>query len=98
MKRLSIVLAIVFVTFVLTTQAQAQMTLDSSGNVKISGDGNGIVFPDGTVQSSASTPTWHQILPGPGRFILVMNNGGVLDREILVNCFARPCRIESASL
>ena len=82
MKRLSIVLAIVFVTFGLTIQAQTQMTIDSSGNVKISGSGNGIVFPDGTVQTTAATPTWHQILPAAERFKLVMNNDeAVLDRE-----------------
>ena len=82
MKRLSIVLAIVFVTFGLTIQAQAQMTIDSSGNVKISGSGTGIIFPDGTKQSTASAPTWHQILPAADRFKLVMNsNAAVLDRE-----------------
>ncbi len=82
MKRLSIVLAIVFVTFGFTIQAQAQMTIDSSGNVEISGSGTGIIFPDGTNQSTASAPTWHQILPAADRFKLVMNNDeAVLDRE-----------------
>jgi len=82
MKRLSIVLAIVFVTFGFTIQAQAKMTIDSSDNVEISGSGAGIIFPDGTKQSTASAPTWHQILPAADRFKLVMNNDeAVLDRE-----------------
>ena len=81
MKRLSIVLAIVFVTFGFTLQAQAQMTIDSSGNVEISGSGNGVVFPDRTVQTSASAPTWSQLLPVAERFTLVMNDEAVLDNE-----------------
>ena len=81
MKRLSIVLAIVFVTFGFTLQAQAQMTIDSSGNVEISGSGNGVVFPDRTVQTSASAPTWSQKLAGAERFTLVLNDEAVLDNE-----------------
>ena len=82
MKRLSMLLAIIFATFGLTIQAQTQMILDSSGNVKISGSGNGVVFPDETIQTTASAPTWSQILPAAERFKIVMNNDeAVLDRE-----------------
>jgi hypothetical protein len=53
-----------------------------AGNIEVSGDGNGIKFPDGTVQTTASAPTWHQILPAADRFKLVMNsNAAVLDKE-----------------
>ena len=41
----------------------------------------GVKFPDGTVQITASGPTWHQILPADQRFVLVMNNEAVLDKE-----------------
>ena len=81
MKRLSIVLAIVFVTFGFTLQAQALMTIDSLGNVEISGSGNGVVFPDRTAQTTASAPTWSQILPVAERFTLVLNDVAVLDNE-----------------
>ena len=52
-----------------------------SGNVKVSGTGNGVVFPDGTVQTTAAAPTWSQILPAAQRFVLVMGNEAVLDKE-----------------
>jgi hypothetical protein len=56
--------------------------LEVGGNIKVSGDGNGIKFPDGTVQTTASAPTWHQILPAADRFKLVLNsNAAVLDKE-----------------
>jgi hypothetical protein len=41
----------------------------------------GVKFPDSTVQTTASTPSWHQILPEAQRFQLVMNDEAVLDRE-----------------
>lgn len=42
----------------------------------------GVKLPDGTVQTTASAPTWHQILPAAQRFVLVMNNNeAVLDKE-----------------
>ena len=41
----------------------------------------GIKFPDGTIQTAASAPTWHQILPAAERFKLVMGGAAVLDKE-----------------
>jgi hypothetical protein len=56
--------------------------LEVAGNIKVSGSGNGVVFPDGTLQTTASAPTWHQILPSADRFKLVMNSdAAVLDKE-----------------
>ena len=57
------------------------MTIDSSGNVEISGSGNGVVFPDRTVQTSASAPTWSQKLADAERFTLVLSREAVLDNE-----------------
>jgi|GEM_PF-1299624 len=55
--------------------------LEVAGNLKVSGTGNGVVFPDGTVQTTASAPTWHQKLPAAERFELVMGDQAVLDKE-----------------
>lgn len=56
--------------------------LEVAGNIEVSGAGNGVKFPDGTVQTTAAAPTWHQILPAADRFKLVMNsNAAVLDKE-----------------
>ena len=41
--------------------------LEVAGNIEVSGAGNGIKFPDGTVQTTAPAPTWHQILPVRGK-------------------------------
>jgi hypothetical protein len=61
--------------------ATSNAKLKVAGNVKVSGAGNGIVFPDGTVQTTAAAPTWHQILPAAERFVLVMGGEAVLDKE-----------------
>lgn len=55
--------------------------LEVAGNIEVSGDGNGIKFPGGTVQTTAAAPTWHQLLPAAERFQLVMNDEAVLDKE-----------------
>lgn len=55
------------------------------GNAKVTGSltaSGGVKFPDGTVQTAAAAPSWHQILPAAERFVLVMNNNeAVLDKE-----------------
>ena len=55
--------------------------LEVGGNIAVTGAGNGIKFPDGTVQTTASAPTWSQILPDAERFKLVLNDTAVLDKE-----------------
>ena len=58
--------------------------VDSSGGISANSltlAAGGVTFPDGTVQTAAAAPTWHQILPAAQRFQLVMNNEAVLDRE-----------------
>ena len=58
---------------------------NSSGNVSVTGQvesqSGGFKFPDGTVQTTASAPIWSQTLPAAERFVLVMGNVAVLDRE-----------------
>ncbi len=57
-------------------------SVEVTGDFKLNGAGSGVVFPDGTVQTTASSPTWHQILSAAERFVLVMNNNeAVLDKE-----------------
>jgi len=55
--------------------------LEVAGNIEVTGSGNGVVFPDGTVQRSASAPIWGGILPDDERFTIVLNGNGVLDNE-----------------
>lgn len=72
------------------------LTWNNSGNVgigtttpgqkltvagKIESTSGGIKFPDGTEQATASAPIWDQILPAAERFVVVMGNVAVLDRE-----------------
>lgn len=58
----------------------------TSGNVSATGQiestSGGFKFPDATVQTTAASPPWSQILPAAARFALVMENGAaVLDKE-----------------
>lgn len=57
----------------------------SGGTVSVTGTiestSGGVKFPDGTTQTTASAPSWHQVLPAAQRFTLVMNNEAVLDKE-----------------
>ena len=95
-KRMFGIFVILLSFFLAATQINAEMktTSDDSavtevttnpgveivGNIKVRGNGSGIEFPDGTIQTTASAPTWHQILPSAERFELVMgyNAGGVM--------------------
>lgn len=83
-------LALVFI-FVTAQHSVAEMTLND--NVNIEGDlflednNSGIIYSDGSRQTSAASPSWHQILPAANRFELVMyvnilrGYEAVLDRE-----------------
>jgi hypothetical protein len=61
-----------------TPHAETLMKVNTGGDLTVSG---GIQFPDGTVQTTAAAPTWHQKLPAAERFKLVMDGEAVLDRE-----------------
>ena len=56
-------------------------SVEVTGDIKLNGTGSGVVFPDGTVQTTAAAPTWHQILPAAQRFVMVMSNQAVLGKE-----------------
>jgi hypothetical protein len=72
-----------------TTNPQEKLVV--AGNFQVIGTGNGIEFPDGTLQTTAASPTWHQLLPSDDgdpvtgcnstRFKCVMNDQAVLDKE-----------------
>jgi len=55
-----------------------EQELTINGDLAVSG---GIEFSNGTVQTTATAPTWHQILPAADRFELVMGDNAVLDKE-----------------
>ena len=75
-------IVIVAVTAVLLSSSLSiGASVEVTGDFKVNGAGSGVVFPDGTVQTTAAAPTWHQILPAAQRFVMVMNNQAVLDRE-----------------
>jgi hypothetical protein len=59
-----------------TTPAQK---LSVSGTIESTS--GGIKFPDGTVQTTAAAPSWYQKLPAAERFILVLDDEAVLDKE-----------------
>lgn len=76
---------------VLISSALVAADIEVSADVKVTEDAltvdgvvestdGGFKFPDGTVQLTASAPTWHQLLT-TDRFQLVMNDEAVLDRE-----------------
>ena len=83
-------LALVFI-FVTAQHSVAEMTLNDNVNIEgelfLEGNNSGISYPDGSRQTSAATPSWHQILPAADRFELVMYVNllrgfeAVLDRE-----------------
>jgi hypothetical protein len=59
--------------------------VEVNGDLNLTGTG-AIIFPDGSVQTTASAPTWSQKLPcdTPGncaRFVTVLDGAGVLDKE-----------------
>jgi hypothetical protein len=58
-------------------------SVEVTGDFKLNGAGNGVVFPDGSVQTTAAAPAWHQILPAAQRFVILADffNEAVLDKE-----------------
>ena len=63
-----------------------EMTLNDNVNIEgalsLDGENRGIIFVDGFwSQTKAASPPWYQILPGNKRFVVVMNDEAVLDRE-----------------
>jgi len=61
-----------------TSSPSQKLTVDGT----IHSTSGGIKFPDGTIQTTAAAPSWHQTLPASERFVLVMNNlEAVLDKE-----------------
>jgi len=80
MLKKKLLLCLCLLMLAVTGIAYAAPGVEVSGGLTLSGTG-GLVFPDGTVQNTAGTPTWHQILPAAERFQLVMGNEAVLDRE-----------------
>lgn len=58
------------------TVAEKSLIVDGT----VESTSGGIKYPDGTVQATASSPSWHQLLT-TDRFQLVMNDEAVLDRE-----------------
>ncbi len=74
------IMILFIVLFSLTADAGAASGVEVSGDLTISNAGS-LIFPDGTAQTTASAPTWYQVLPALQRFQLVMGGNAVLDRE-----------------
>ena len=70
-----IIMVLLTLIFIFTTTPVAVSDLFFDGA------NSSINFSDGSRQTTAATPAWHQILPAAERFELVMNNEAVLDRE-----------------
>ncbi len=71
--------------FILTTHvAFSEMVLNDNVNLEgelfIENSNGGITFFDGSRQTAASAPSWHQIISA-GRFEKVLDNKALLDRE-----------------
>jgi hypothetical protein len=78
-------MARVIIIFVLMFAAAFPLSAFGASEVQVDGilrinPGGNIVFPDGTTQTTAATPTWSQTLAA-GRFVLVLGNTAVLDNE-----------------
>lgn len=86
-RSLSISFFSIFVLTFLIITVTTSWSIGLNDNVNVAGelflDGNncGMTYPDGSRQTTASVPPWCQLLPSNERFILVMNDEAVLDRE-----------------
>jgi len=65
---------------VVTGSAYAAPGVEVSGDLTLSGTGS-IIFPNGTIQTTASSPTWSQKIPGAARWLLVLDGAAALDNE-----------------
>ena len=74
-----LVLFACLMTLVVMGSAYAVPGVEVQGDLTVSGTG-GLVFPDGTKQTTAAAPTWHQILTA-SRFVSVMGGAAQLDNE-----------------
>ncbi len=86
LKSFSLMVFLIMLSIMVTVQTSvSEMTLNDNVNIEgdifLNGTGGGIIFPDGSEQTSAGLPSWHQILPANERFKLVMNDEAVLDME-----------------
>ncbi|MBA4373471.1 MAG: hypothetical protein C0402_11500 [Thermodesulfovibrio sp.] len=75
-----IFLYVCFLAFVVIGPANAAPGVEVRDDLTLGGNG-GIVFPDGTTQTTASRPTWGQKIPGVARWQLVLGGEAVLDKE-----------------
>lgn len=86
-KKRSLILSCIVAVTLVVMLVPVAMSVDLNDNVNVAGelflDGNdcGVTYPDGTRQTTAASPPWCQILPAAQRFVLVMNDDAVLDRE-----------------
>ncbi len=55
--------------------------INIEGETMITDENGGLTFFDGTRQTGAPIPSWHQSLPAAERFVEVLSNTSVLDRE-----------------
>ena len=71
--------------FVTVGPVFSEMTLNDNVNIEgalfFEGESSGLNFADGRRQTTAASPPWYQMLPGEKRFVLVMDDQAVLDRE-----------------
>ncbi|HXX57198.1 MAG TPA: DUF1566 domain-containing protein [Thermodesulfovibrionales bacterium] len=72
------------VIFMIALVSYGAVVYASSG-VEVGGDlllqNGGVAFSDGTIQTAASMPTWSQKILGAARWLTVLDDAAVLDRE-----------------
>jgi hypothetical protein len=76
---LKMIIAILLFATTLPLSVSADSEVQVEGALRIN-PGGYIIYPDSTMQTTASTPTWSQLLSAE-RFVLVLGNTAVLDNE-----------------
>lgn len=76
----------VFLIVITAPQAMSEMTLNDNVNIEgemfLEGDGGAITYPDGTRQTTAATTySWDKYFFVEDRYVLVLGDTAVLDRE-----------------